>query len=278
MTFRMSINKRQEEMNRMIGIFDSGVGGMTVTRAIEKLLPSYPTVYFGDLARTPYGSKSAEAIIEYSIQNTEFLLNQGAELIVIACNSASSVAADILRERFQVPIFEVISPAITKAIASTKNNRIGVIGTRATIRSDIYNRKIKQLAPEVKVYSQPCPLLVPLVEEGWLNGRETKMILRRYLHPMKAHQIDVLVLGCTHYPIIKELIHSRIGKKNVSLVDSSEEVAHALKFFLEDNRETAEKLVKTEGSRYYVSDKTEAATATARMIFGRDINLIKTDH
>jgi len=262
----------------MIGIFDSGVGGMTVARAIEQLLPDFQTIYFGDLARTPYGSKSDAAIVEYSIQNTEFLLDRGAQLIVIACNSASSVAADVLRQRFDVPIFEVISPAITKAVASSVKGRIGVIGTRATIRSGVYEKKIKQASPKVKVFSQACPLLVPLVEEGWLQTRETKMILRRYLHPMKLKQIDVLVLGCTHYPILKSLIQSRMGKKGVTLVDSSEVTAEALKRFLDENPAVAEKLVKGGENRYYVSDVTESAIATAGMIFGRRIDLVKADH
>jgi glutamate racemase len=199
----------------MIGIFDSGVGGMTVARAVETLLPGYQIIYYGDLARTPYGSKSPEAITEYSISNTEFLLNHGANVIIIACNSAASVASNTLRQKFNIPIFEVITPAVERAVTSTVSGNIGIIGTRATVRSGIYDEKIKELAPGFRVFSKACPLLVPLVEEGWLETRETKMILRKYLTPLKQKQIDTLVLGCTHYPLLKDLIQHRMGVNRV---------------------------------------------------------------
>lgn len=259
----------------MIGIFDSGVGGMTVANDIEKHLPAYRLIYFGDLARTPYGSKSRETIIEYSIQNTEFLLAQGAKVIIIACNSAASVASSILKEKFDVPIFEVITPAVLKAIETTISGRIGVIGTRATIRSGIYEDEIRQRRPEYKVFSQSCPLLVPFVEEGWADSREAKMVLRKYLHPLKLKQIDTLVLGCTHYPLMKELIAHRIGKNKVKLIDSSEEVTASLKAFLEKEQAFSNDLAKNGENIYYVSDLTEAAWSIARHIFGREINLIK---
>jgi glutamate racemase len=259
----------------MIGIFDSGVGGMTVARAVETLLPDQQIVYYGDLARTPYGSKSPEAIIEYSIQNTEFLLEQGAKIIIIACNSAASVASDILRQKFAVPIFEVISPAVESAISSTLSGNIGVIGTRATIRSGIYVQKIKQQAPDLHVFSKACPLLVPLVEEGWIDARETKMILRKYLFPLKQKQIDTLVLGCTHYPLLKELIQQRMGKKRVRLIDSSIEAALTLQVYLKENPDCYEALQQGSKNKYFVSDKTKAAVATAEKIFGRHIDLEK---
>ncbi len=257
----------------MIGIFDSGVGGMTVARAVEKALPSMPLVYFGDTARTPYGPKSAETLIRYSIENTEFLLAHGARMIVIACNSASSVASDTLRQRFEVPIFEVISPAVDRALQASTSGRIGIIGTRATIRSGVYETKILARAAGHRVYSQACPLLVPLVEEGWLSRSETKMILRRYLAPLKQKQIDTLVLGCTHYPLLKELIGPRIGGKRVTLIDSSEEVTQTLLDFLATNPALAESLDTGGQSSYYVSDATEVAASMARKIFGRRIAL-----
>jgi glutamate racemase len=255
----------------MIGIFDSGVGGMTVAHAVEQLLPDYSLVYYGDIARAPYGPKSPGTIIEYSIRNTEFLLEHGAELIIIACNSASSVATDTLRQKFDVPIMEVVSPAATRALNHSKNGRIGVIGTRATVRSNIYKRTIQEAKATFQVFQRECPLLVPLVEEDWLNKRETKMILRRYLHPLKDKQIDTLVLGCTHYPLLKPLIQARIGKK-VTLIDSSIEAAHALKTFLLDNPE----VVSTQGvpsHDYYVSDRTETAMKVAERIFSRPMEL-----
>jgi glutamate racemase len=258
----------------MIGIFDSGVGGMTVARAIEILLPSYRLVYFGDLARTPYGTKSPETIIRYSIQNAEFLLRQGAQAIIIACNSAASVATEELKKKFSVPIFEVITPAIARAAQASASGRIGVIGTTATIKSLIYRKKLQEFAPDCRLFSQACPLLVPLVEEGWLRKRETKMIVRRYLHPLKQHRIDTLVLGCTHYPLLKDLIGPRIGSK-VKLIDSSVEVAGAVKEFL-DLTPTVEKSLEQNGENlYYVSDMTSTAESIAEKIFGRRIQLIR---
>ena len=259
----------------MIGIFDSGVGGMTVARAIEMLLPSYRLIYFGDLARTPYGTKSPETIVRYSVQNAEFLINHGAQVIIIACNSAASVATDVLKKSFDVPIFEVITPAITKAVRSTKSGRIGVIGTTATIKSSIYEKKLQELSPDYRIFSRACPLLVPLVEEGWLLKRETKMIVRRYLQPLKRHQIDTLVLGCTHYPLLKDLIHPRIGKKT-NLIDSSIEVAGAVKNFLINNPTIEKSLEQTGKNLYYVSDTTSTAESIAEKIFSRPIQLIRT--
>lgn len=257
----------------MIGIFDSGIGGMTVARAVETLLPGLAIRYFGDLARTPYGSKSDAAILDYSMENTEFLIKQGARIIVIACNSAASVATDRLRAEFSVPIIEVISPAVREALARTKTGRIGIIGTSATIRNNQYEKQIQAVRPDYRVYSQACPLLVPLVEEGWLNKRETKMILRRYLHPLKDKQIDTLVLGCTHYPLLKHLIQPRVGKR-VQLIDSSEAVAASLKTCLQENPELLGAEDITPDHHYFVSDLTANAQQAANSIFQRTIELI----
>lgn len=258
----------------MIGIFDSGVGGMTVARAIEQLCPELPLVYFGDIARTPYGSKSAETIIRYSINNADFLLEQGAHLIVIACNSASSTASDALRSHYPVPVLDVITPATTKAAKVSLSGRIGVIGTRATVKSGIYPARIHALKPEARIFSKPCPLLVPLVEEGWLAKRETKMILRRYLHPLRLKQIDTLVLGCTHYPLLKNLIGPRIGAR-VNLIDSSVEMALYVRQFLGNHPALMEELKRSDNmkNRFYVSDSTDTIRKTAAKIFGRPIEL-----
>jgi glutamate racemase len=258
----------------MIGIFDSGVGGMTVARAVEQFLPDYPLLYLGDIAHSPYGTKSARTIIDYSVENTKFLVQNGAQIIVIACNTASSVATDRLRQEFNIPIIEVISPAVQQAITMSRTGRIGIIGTRATIRSGIYEEKIRKQNPEYKVFSKACPLLVSLVEEGWIGKRETKMILRRYLHDLKNQQIDTLVLGCTHYPLLKQLIQARIGKK-VTLIDSSEATAHFLKSYLDthaDYQPTANH--ESSHNRYFVTDLTETATHIAAKIFGRRIDLL----
>lgn len=257
----------------MIGIFDSGLGGMTVTRAIEQLCPDFPLLYFGDLVRTPYGSKSREALLSCAFRNTEFLMEQGATLIVIACNSASSQAADILRDRFPIPVIDVISPAATKAVEKSVSGRIGVIGTRATVLSNIYERRILEQQPGFTVVSQACPLLVPLVEEGWLNRRETKMIVKKYLHPLKSKQIDTLILGCTHYPLLKKIIGPRIGKR-VEVIDSSIETALYLKNYLEKDQALRNRLFNPEvPSRFFVSDLPEPTTSLAKNIFGRPVKL-----
>ncbi|MDZ7642230.1 MAG: glutamate racemase [Desulfurivibrio sp.] len=258
----------------MIGIFDSGVGGMTVARAIEQALPDHRLIYFGDLARTPYGSKSAETITGYSRQNVDFLLRQGAKLLVVACNSAASVATAALRATYELPLFEVISPAVREAVHYSSGGRVGVIGTRATIRSGVYEELLQQQQPACRVFAAACPLLVPLVEEGWLDKRETRMILRRYLAPLKRHQVDTLVLGCTHYPLLKEMIQRRIGRR-VRVIDSSAALAGELQRFLATHPAIDQSLGRRrEGENlYYVSDVTEAATATARRIFGRTVEL-----
>ncbi len=259
----------------MIGIFDSGVGGMTVARAIEQFLPDHPICYLGDIARSPYGTKSSRTISAYSIENTQFLINQGAEIVVIACNSASSVATDQLRQKFNIPIIEVISPAVQQALKETRSGRIGVIGTRATIRSNVYERQILSKEPEFKVFSKTCPLLVPLVEEGWLNKRETKMILRRYLHGLKNKQIDTLVLGCTHYPLLKHLIQPRIGKK-IKLIDSSIATAQYLKRYFEKGKQLqTEKIsaTKKKESTFFVTDLTQSVQQVAEKIFQRPLKL-----
>ncbi len=268
----------------MIGIFDSGVGGMTVARTIEQVCPQYPLLYFGDVAHTPYGSKSSETIIGYSRRNTDFLLNQGAKIIVVACNSAAATSVDVLRAEYSVPIIDVITATTGKAAMGTLNRKIGIIGTSATVQSGVYEKQIKRITPDCRIYSQACPLLVPLIEEGWLNKRETKMVLRRYLYPLRQHQIDTLILGCTHYPLLTHLIRKKIGKK-VQLIDSSIETAWHLKTFLDNSPEITSNIKgKFEScpshclskNRFFVSDSTPPLQKLADGIFGRKINLIKT--
>ncbi len=246
---------------------------MTVARAVERLLPNLQILYYGDLARTPYGPKSNAAILDYSMENSAFLIEQGASVIVIACNSASSVATEKLRQEFDVPIIEVITPAVREALDLSQNGRLGVIGTSATIRNNIYEKQIKAINADYNVFSHACPLLVPLVEEGWMNKQETKMIIRRYLHPLRDKQIDTLILGCTHYPLLKHLIQTRVGKR-VNLVDSSEAVARYLKNFLRENQELLTVQEEKPAHRYFVSDLTQTAQKTADSIFQRKIELI----
>ena len=266
----------------MIGIFDSGVGGLTVARAVEVLLPDLPYVYFGDLAHLPYGAKSREMLIEYSCRNTDFLLGQGARVIVVACNSASSAAASELRRRYRVPMIDVIDPAVEAAARVSAGGRIGLIGTRATVDSGVYEERLKGIRPECAVFSQACPLLVPLVEEGWLNRRETRMIVRRYLRPLKERRIDTLILGCTHYPMLTEVIAPRIGRR-VRIIDSSVEAALRLKHFLERNPALRAQLSaagaaeRGMNNRYYVSDLSGPVRTLATTIFGRPVHLEKVN-
>ena len=254
----------------MIGIFDSGVGGLTVARAIKQQIPGYDIVYFGDTAHTPYGSKSAETVIGYTINNIEFLLSRGAKLIVIACNTALSVATAPVLKQFSVPIFEVITPAVELAVQASKNLNFGIIGTRATITSGIYETKIIENQPQARVYSVACPLLVPLVEEGWLDKAETAMIVKKYLLPLKTRQIDTLILGCTHYPLLKKVIQRKIGKR-VHLIDSSISVSNSVKAFLAANSQIDRQLGRNDLLTLFVSDVTDQFKKIAEMTLKTNI-------
>lgn len=256
----------------MIGIFDSGIGGLTVVRALMRELPQYDLLYFGDTARTPYGNKSADTVRRYARENTEFLLANGARLIVMACNTASSVATESVSSAFDVPVFEVISPAVAQAVRVTRKKRVGVIGTRATVASGIYERKIHATDPQVRVFSQACPLLVPLVEEGWLAKPETTMIVKKYLLPLKTRQIDTLILGCTHYPLLAPVIQRKIGRR-VRIIDSSTSVASAVSAFLAARPDVDETLSRQGGARICASDVTEQFEKTARQLLQRPITL-----
>ncbi len=261
----------------MIGIFDSGLGGLTVVKEILKHIPHYKIIYFGDTARTPYGTKSAETVIRYAIENTQFLLEKGAKVIVVACHTVSSTAISLLKSRFpEVPFFEVVSPSMKKALKLTKNKKIGLIGTRTTVESGIYEKLFKEVDPEIKLYSNPAPLLVPLIEEGWLKKPETRKIVKKYLIPLKMRGIDTLILGCTHYPLIKKLIQEKAGKR-IKLVDPSEEVAIEVKNFIEVHSELIEKFFSNPGEELeiYVSDITAHFAKIAQLFLGRKVVLKK---
>ena len=205
-----------------IGVFDSGIGGLTVVKALVEELPSESVVYFGDTARVPYGTKSKSTIVKFSLENVEFLLRFGVKCIVIACNTSSSWALPTLRKYFKVPIIGVIRPGSVAAVRQTRNKRIGVVGTRATIDSKAYEQTIQRLDPTIKVFSHSCPLFVPLVEEGWLNGSVAGVVAQQYLEPLKQQDIDTLVLGCTHYPLLAPTIAQVMGE-GVTLVDSAKQ-------------------------------------------------------
>jgi glutamate racemase len=256
----------------MIGVFDSGIGGLTVVKSLMEYLPGYDIVYFGDTARTPYGSKSPDTVVGYALENIDFLLSQGSKIIVMACNTASSVAAERAAVQFKQTIFEVIAPAVEITVKHSKHQRIGIIGTRATINSGVYEKKIKALSPEAKVYSIACPLLVPLVEEGWTKKPETAMIIKKYLHPLKVRQIDTLILGCTHYPLLNEKIQRKIGKK-VKVIDSSWAVAKTVKAYLNAHADTDKQLTQRGVFKLFVSDVTHQFQKAAQMMLKRKVAL-----
>ena len=207
-----------------IGVFDSGIGGLTVAAALRRLLPSEQIYYIGDTARVPYGGKSPVTIERYSLEISRLLLDQGAKLIVVACNTASALAVSRLREALDVPVIGVIEPGAAAAVAATRNQRVGVMGTRATVHSRAYERAIHALRADVTVEAQACPLLVPLIEEGWLEDEVTAQVVGRYLDPMLEKGIDTLVLGCTHYPLLFRALERHVGR-SVQLVDSARNCA-----------------------------------------------------
>lgn len=210
-----------------LGVFDSGIGGLTVARALFERLPKESVIYFGDTARVPYGPKSPETVRRYSGEILGYLLKRGVKAVVVACNTSTAHALDYLRERATVPVVGVIEPGARAAVAATKSGAIGVIGTAGTIASGAYERAIKALRADARVHVQPCPLFVPLVEEGWFDHPAAELIAREYLQPLKQAKVDVLVLGCTHYPLLKPLL-ARVMGPGVTLVDSAEETAKAV--------------------------------------------------
>ncbi len=256
----------------MFGIFDSGLGGLTVVKEVLKRLPNRPIIYFGDTARVPYGNKSEEVIKKYANEGVEFLLSRGAQIIVLACNTMSAIAFETLKKKYDAPIFEVISPAVKKAVQVTKNGRIGVIGTRATVGSGVYEKKLKIENCKLKIYSEPCPLFVPIVEEGWVGQKETEKIVKEYLKPLQKAKIDTLILGCTHYPILKKTIKKVMGR-GVKLVDSAEEVAKEVAKFFETSGFSF--LGTRRECKIFVSDKTDYLESWVGDWLGGDVKVEK---
>ncbi len=246
-----------------IGVFDSGVGGLTVAREIMRQIPNESIVYFGDTARVPYGSKSQNTIIHYSRQIVKFLRTQNVKALVIACNTASAFALDVIQAESDIPVIGVIKPGAKVAAETTENGRIGVIATEGTISTEIYTKFLNSINPKLQVFSKACPLFVPLVEEGWLYDPVTVEIAERYFSELKGYDIDTLVLGCTHYPLLRHTLQKVIGS-NVSLVNPAYETARALKDVLEENHLTSESSVTEH--RFFVSDGAEKFKAFANTI------------
>ncbi len=256
---------------RAIGIFDSGVGGLTVFKEIAALLPGENLIYLGDTARVPYGTKSVKTVQRYALEAAEFLVDQGVKLLVVACNTASAVALPALRERFKLPVIGVIEPGARRA-ASSRNRRIGVIGTEGTINSGRYPEAIKALVPDAEIFSAACPLFVPLAEEGWAEHEIARLTAVEYLQPLIQARIDTLVLGCTHYPLLRNTLGKVLGP-GVTLVDSAEETAKLVQQLF---REQGLAHPAHGGSRaFFVTDVPTRFEAVGRAFLGAQLTKVE---
>ena len=256
-----------------IGIFDSGIGGLTVLKEICEELPEENTIYLGDTARVPFGIRSPETVTRYSFENTRFLSAKQIKILVIACNTASSVSLEAVRANFPVPVVGVIEPGAKAAAAATRNRKVGVIGTEATVRSNSYTRAIRSLDSAIEVFSIPCPLFVPIVEEGWTDDVITEMVAERYLSSVREKEIDTLVLGCTHYPLLKPVL-SKVMGSDVRLIDSAIETAREIRGTLE----SLSLLNRTAGQarhEFYVTDSPQKFLSVGERFLGRKIEHIE---
>jgi glutamate racemase len=266
------MQEKQTKNNRPIGIFDSGFGGLTVMSAISKLMPKENLIYFGDTAHVPYGSKSKKIVTEFAMKISKFLVQNNVKMIVIACNTASAFSLDVLKKIIKVPIIGVIEAGSACAVENTKNKKIGVIGTEGTIKSNAYIKEIKKYDNKIKCFSKACPLFVPLVEEGWNKGKITEDIVNIYLKDLVNKQIDTIILGCTHYPLLKPTIKKVIGNK-INVIDSANAIATAVKELLIKNN----LIKKTNGSiyKFYVSDAPEKFKSIGTKFLGKKILTVK---
>lgn len=256
-----------------IGVFDSGIGGLTVVRALLERLPNENIVYFGDTARVPYGSKSPQVVREYTLGDTNVLLAKDVKMIVVACNTVSAVALDVVQKRANLPVTGVITPGAAAAARATKNRRIGVIGTAATVNSNAYANELQRLDPAVQTHSRACPLFVPLVEEGWLETKATELVATEYLFPLTLEKVDTLILGCTHYPLLKIVI-AKVTKGMVTLIDSGEATAAEVERMLDEHglRNTSPHRPNVQ---FLVSDAPEKFTAIGERFLGRKLGVVK---
>jgi glutamate racemase len=261
----------------MIGIFDSGVGGLTVVKEFLKYLPEYQIIYFGDTARLPYGTKGDAFVKKYSEKITEWLLKKRAGIVVIACNTVSACAADFLRSNHKgVPIFDMINLSAEEVVLNTKNKKIGIIGTPGTIRSNAWTKKLKKLDPSLKIYLQSCPLFVPMVEMGFTKGQVTEKLVREYLKKIKSNNVDTLVLACTHYPLLEKVIKKVMGPK-VKIINPAESAAKQVKKYLEEHQDLAKKIKKGNNHKFFFSDKPYDLEKINHLCFKKKINPIIKD-
>lgn len=258
-----------------VGVFDSGIGGLTVVAAVMQALPRERVIYVGDTARVPYGPKSPETVLRYSRQIASWLLEQRVKAIVIACNTATAHALDVLQRECPVPVIGVVQPGARAAVAATRNGHIGVIGTTGTINSGAYHRAIASLSESAVVTGAACPLFVPLAEEGWVDHPATRMIAETYLAPMRQAQVDTLVLGCTHYPLLAPIIGDVIGR-DVTLVDSAAETAIALREVLRELALEASDVVPTRAHRFVATDAPDAFRRVGQRFIGPVLDAVET--
>jgi glutamate racemase len=257
------------ETGAPIGVFDSGIGGLTVVRELFRHAPREAILYFGDTARVPYGTKSPAVVRVFARQDARFLLTHRVKMIVVACHTVSSIALDELSREATVPVLGVVEPGIRAGLDATRNGRIGVIGTRATVLSGAYERGFKALRPDLRVFTQACPLFVPLVEEGWLDEDVTVRTAEKYLAPVLKARIDTLVLGCTHYPLLKPVLHRLLGD-GVTLIDSAEETAKAVRARLDETGLASDGPPGPE-PRFFVSDIPHHFRSVGALCLGRDL-------
>jgi glutamate racemase len=260
-------------MNKFsIGMFDSGVGGLTVLKEVRKILPSECIIYLGDTARLPYGNKSPGTIIKYALESAIFLLTKGIKILVIACNTSSALSLDILRKKLPVPVLGVIYPAAAEAVRCTKTKKVGIIGTRATRQRMAYEKAIKKLDPEIEVLAKPCPLFVPIVEEGLENDRVALLMAEKYLNDFLHSEIDTLVMGCTHYPILEYVIEKVVGK-GMNIINTGRETAREVKHTLETNAIASD--MGKGGCDYFVTDSPDTFKEVGGRFLGEEIKRIK---
>ena len=256
-----------------LGVFDSGVGGLTVVRALREALPNESIIYLGDTARVPYGSKSPDTIRKFSVEDTQFLISKGVKAVVVACNTATAHALPTLKQMFRVPIIGVLDPGVVATLADPNCQRVGIIGTSGTIKSCAYQHALAMSRPDLIILAEATPLLVPLIEEDWLDHSATEMILRQYIKPLLDRDMDTLVLGCTHYPLLKPLL-SRILQDKVRLVDSAETCAQDVKSLL-----TAMGLQRTAQSKptleLFLTDLSEQFEMLARRFLNTDFGRVQ---
>lgn len=256
----------------MIGILDSGIGGLAVARMISDFLDGYDIIFFGDTLRGPYSNKSNIMVETYSLQAVRFLLGKGARLIVVPCHDISSCATRSIAEKYPVDLIDAVNPSVNEALKVSRFSRIGVIGTRTTIESGIYEKKIKESRLSAKVYSNPCPLLLPIVEEGWFKKPETHMIVKKYIHPLKVRQIDTLIAACSYYFFLHDILERKTGKQ-INVVNSSLILANHIINFLKSNSNLDRKLSRKNRTHFYVTELTPHIRDTAKKFFKKNLYL-----